>query len=127
MPQSSGSFKHGLHVHSGGISVLSDDVSTACGSTGSHFNPLNQTHGDISAETRHVGDYGNVVADNNGQIVASFNDTLSQLNGPFGIVGRTIILHQSADDLGLGGFADSLTTGHAGNRIACGVIGIIPS
>jgi len=28
------------------------------------------------------------------------------------------------DDLGLGGHDDSKTTGHAGGRVACGVIGI---
>ena len=28
------------------------------------------------------------------------------------------------DDLGLGGATDSLTTGNAGSRIACGVIGM---
>ena len=30
---------------------------------------------------------------------------------------------QGTDDLGKGGFEDSKTTGHAGGRAACGVIG----
>lgn len=34
------------------------------------------------------------------------------------------IVHADEDDLGRGGFPDSKTTGHAGARIACGVIGI---
>jgi len=33
-------------------------------------------------------------------------------------------VHADEDDLGRGGFPDSKTTGHAGARIACGVIGI---
>jgi Cu-Zn family superoxide dismutase len=32
-------------------------------------------------------------------------------------------IHDSPDDLGLGGHKDSLTTGHAGKRITCAVIG----
>lgn len=32
-------------------------------------------------------------------------------------------VHADPDDLGKGGFQDSLTTGHAGGRLACGVIG----
>ena len=31
-------------------------------------------------------------------------------------------IHEDEDDLGQGGFPDSGTTGHAGRRIACGVI-----
>lgn len=33
-------------------------------------------------------------------------------------------VHADPDDLGLGGQTDSKTTGHAGARLACGVIGI---
>ena len=37
--------------------------------------------------------------------------------------GRTLIVHEDEDDLGLGSFEDSKTTGHAGKRIACAIIG----
>ena len=40
------------------------------------------------------------------------------------IVGRMIIVHQDRDDLGLGGDEESLKTGNAGKRVACGVIGL---
>ena len=33
---------------------------------------------------------------------------------------RAVVVHEGVDDLGVGGFADSLTTGHAGGRLACG-------
>ena len=82
------------------------------------------THGNISSSIRHVGDYGNVL-NTNGQILVTFTDSVSKLYGPFGIIGRTIVLHQLEDDLGLKGDAGSLTTGNAGGRIACGVIGIM--
>ncbi|VDM29127.1 unnamed protein product [Toxocara canis] len=45
------------------------------------------------------------------------------LSGPFSILGRTIVVHQNADDLGRGGSPLSNTTGNAGGRIACGIIG----
>jgi Cu-Zn family superoxide dismutase len=38
-------------------------------------------------------------------------------------VGRSVVIHEDPDDLGMGGHADSLTTGHAGKRITCAVIG----
>ena len=37
---------------------------------------------------------------------------------------RTIVVHAGTDDLGKGGHEQSKTTGNAGGRPACGVIGI---
>jgi Cu-Zn family superoxide dismutase len=39
------------------------------------------------------------------------------------MIGRSLVIHESPDDLGMGGHQDSLTTGHAGDRITCAVIG----
>jgi Cu/Zn superoxide dismutase len=55
-----------------------------CSSSGSHFNPLNSTHGNISDVVRHVGDYGNVKSDANGLINQTIIDSFSSLYGPFG-------------------------------------------
>ena len=50
-------------------------------------------------------------------------DSLLRLTGMNNIIGRSIVCHKDEDDLGRGGFPDSKTTGHAGSRLACGVIG----
>jgi Cu-Zn family superoxide dismutase len=91
-----------------------------------HFNPENNTHGDISFPVRHVGDYGNVETDEFGNIEAVLVDySFSKIYGTYGVLGRTIVLHQLEDDLGLQNNTGSKTTGNAGARIACGVIGLL--
>jgi Cu-Zn family superoxide dismutase len=39
------------------------------------------------------------------------------------LYGRSVIIHADPDDYGRGGHPDSLTTGNAGARLACAVIG----
>ena len=46
------------------------------------------------------------------------------LYGEHTVIGRSCVCHADEDDLGLGGHELSLTTGNAGGRVACGVIGI---
>lgn len=55
----------------------------------------------------------------------TITDSYLTLSGPRSIIGRGLVIHSNRDDLGKGGAADSLTTGNAGGRIACGVIGYL--
>ena len=111
---------HGFHIHQLG------DLQQGCVSAGGHINPQKKNHGSPGDEERHAGDLGNVVADSQGVVDATIIDTHLSLDpaDASSIVGRSCVLHADADDLGKGGFADSLTTGHAGARISCGVIGL---
>ncbi|XP_049267983.1 superoxide dismutase [Cu-Zn] isoform X2 [Rhipicephalus sanguineus] len=110
--------KHGFHVHEYG------DLSDGCLSTGPHFNPYGMNHGAPTADVRHVGDLGNIIADENGSAVFNMSDHLLKLNGNNSIIGRAVVVHADADDLGCGGNNDSLKTGNAGSRLTCCVIGI---
>jgi Cu-Zn family superoxide dismutase len=109
---------HGFHIHEAGD--LSEDCMSAC----AHFNPYGKNHGDIRSKERHVGDLGNVVADDRGVVRMQMTDSVIKLRGvKANIIGRSVVIHEDPDDLGKGGHDDSLTTGHSGKRIACAVIG----
>ena len=109
---------HGFHIHEAGD--LSDNCKSAC----AHFNPYNKNHGGPDSEDRHVGDLGNIVFNKKGECKMSMKDKLVKLRGTkANVIGRSIVIHEQPDDLGKGGHDDSLTTGHAGGRITCAVIG----
>ena len=105
--------KHGFHIHKYGN----------CGGengtcAGDHFNPTNAPHGAPGDKHVHVGDLGNVIADEHGNAIYNEINYHIALSGPHSIIGRSIIIHQDPDDL------HSQPTGNSGNRIGCGVIGI---
>jgi superoxide dismutase, Cu-Zn family len=113
--------KHGFHIHEYG------DLSDGCMSACSHFNPFNKNHGGLKSKERHSGDLGNIVSKNKiskGELIAY---GLSLSKKKTNILGRMIIIHDKEDDLGKGVGElreESLKTGNAGSRVACGVIGI---
>ena len=109
--------KHGFHIHTSG------DLRDGCKSLCSHYNPHNKTHGDIKSKNRHIGDLGNIQPNKYGVVKKILRDKLIKLRGKYSVIGRSIIIHSDEDDLGLGNNKESLKTGNAGKRIACGVIG----
>ncbi|WP_250434380.1 superoxide dismutase family protein [Hanstruepera flava] len=107
---------HAIHLHET-ADCSSDDGK----STGGHWNPTGQPHGEWGAEAGyHKGDIGNFNADDKGNGTISF--TTDQWCIGCGdpakdILGKAIIVHQGADDF------TSQPSGAAGARISCaGVI-----
>ena len=106
--------EHGFHIHEFG------DMSDGCKSMGGHYNPDGVDHGHMGEG--HVGDLGNITADDSGTAKFSIRADRVELIGERSVVGRGVVVHADEDDLGKGGDEESLKTGNAGDRIACGVI-----
>mgnify|MGYP000359360535 CR=1 FL=1 len=70
-----------------------------------------------------LGDLGNVIADSQGNASYNHEDHLVTLFGAYSVLGRSCVLHADVDDLGTTDHPLSSTTGNAGGRVACGVIG----
>jgi Cu-Zn family superoxide dismutase len=103
--------EHGFHVHEFG-----DCGGEGASAAGGHFNPTNQPHGGPDSPQRHVGDFGNLVADEQGHAHYERVDTVIALEGEKSIVGRSIMVHADRDDL------TTQPTGASGARIGCGII-----
>lgn len=104
---------HAMHIHEFG-DQSSDDGMAA----GSHYNPENHPHGDVSSPTRHAGDLGNVTADDTGKASVNLtlkDITLADVKNP--VIGRGVVIHTRADDF-------SQPVGNAGGRLGVGVIGV---
>ena len=103
--------KHGFHIHEFGDCSSPDGMSA-----GGHYNPEGKSHGAPMDMSRHMGDMGNIEADESGKAHLEYTDAMIKLNGPNSIVGKSVIVHKGADDL------KSQPAGNAGPRVACGVI-----
>lgn len=77
---------HGFHIHQFG------DQSAGCKSMGGHFNPLMNNHGAPHDTFRHVGDLGNIVADEGGVARVDVLDSMLSLTGPNSIIGRGLVV-----------------------------------
>lgn len=114
---------HAIHVHQWG------DVSGGCATLGTHYDGgVETTHGSIYVpdRPRHAGDMiNNLQFGRDGQFRLQYVDELLTLFGAQSIYGRSVVIHQDRDDLGLGkgkAMKESLKTGNAGGRIACAII-----
>lgn len=106
--------KHGFHIHE-----LGDCSAADATSAGGHFNPDNMEHGAPNAASHHEGDLGNIEANSAGKASYEYLDKSLSFSGKNSILGRSVIVHEHEDDF------KTQPTGNSGNRLACGVIGVI--
>ena len=105
--------EHALAIHECG------DISGGCSSVGEHFNPRNMRHGSPHDKERHIGDLGNIVADELGRAEFKFSDSLLKVSD---IIGRSIVVAEGKDDFGEGGHPLSPINGNCGKVLSCGII-----
>ena len=109
---------HGFHIHEAG------DLTDSCHGACSHFNPYGKNHGGPDSNERHVGDLGNIKFNAKGISTINMEDSMIKVRGTkCNIMGRSLVIHEGIDDLGMGTNAESRITGNAGARLTCGVVG----
>ncbi len=102
---------HGFHIHEIGKCDGPDYKSA-----GDHFNPAGNKHGGPDSSTKHIGDLGNLIANEKGIAKAEVIVKSKDKNSLGHYVGKSVIIHARADD-----FATQ-PAGNSGDRIACGII-----
>ena len=110
--------KHGFHIHQLG------NTGNNCLNAKGHFNPNKKEHGRRKSHHRHAGDLGNIISKRKLSKGQFYDKHISLCNNKNNIIGRTVVVHEKEDDLGMGHDKESKVTGNAGPRVACGVIGI---
>jgi len=105
--------EHAVHLHEFG-DCSAEDGSSA----GGHWNPTGEDHGAWGTHPFHLGDIGNVTADDDGTATFTLTTDLWTIGtgADDDVVGRAVIVHDGADDY------QTQPTGAAGGRVACGVV-----
>ncbi|MGN0932898.1 superoxide dismutase family protein [Falsigemmobacter intermedius] len=102
-----------MHVHENPVC----DTAGGHEAAGGHFNPANVTHGWLSETGPHAGDLPNLRVDATGTAEAEvFTPLLTAEAGDASIRGRSVIIHEKADDY------KSQPSGDAGRRLACAIV-----
>ncbi len=106
--------EHGFHIHETGKCEGPDFKSA-----GSHYNPDKTKHGFLNREGPHAGDMPNVHVPEGGKLVVEVLNGLVTVDGERALLdedGSALVIHHGADDY------KSDPAGHAGDRLACGVV-----
>lgn len=103
--------EHAIHIHEKG-----DCSATDGSSAGGHWNPAGNDHGKWESEHFHMGDIGNLKADDNGTAQLVFKTDkwcIGCSDDSKNIIGKSIIIHADKDDF------HTQPTGNAGGRVGC--------
>lgn len=106
---------HGFHLHNSGNELHAPTSLCA------HFNPTGAPHRGLNDPNGHYGDFGNIIVDDDGRCEMTIIARYVRMQD---ILGRSLIVHADEDDLGLGPYEDSKTTGHSGKRVLWGIVGV---
>jgi Cu-Zn family superoxide dismutase len=105
---------HGFHIH-----AVGKCEPPAFETAGGHFNPDGTKHGLLNADGPHAGDMPNIHVPDSGKLTVEVLNPLVTLGKESALLdedGAALMIHAEADDY----LTDP--AGHAGGRIACGVI-----
>jgi Cu-Zn family superoxide dismutase len=102
---------HGFHVHENGKCE-----GPGFKSAGNHFDPAEHNHGSPASGAKHMGDLGNLVANEKGIAKTEVIIQSKEKNSLGAYIGKSVIIHANPDDL------TTQPSGNSGDRIACGVI-----
>lgn len=105
--------RHAYHVHLYGDCSADDGTSA-----GTHFNFLGSSRNPPADIDRITGNLGDLDAGAEGKATHATLVEDASLAGPKSIIGRSVVVHASAND------PEQPPIGAAGPRLACGVIGI---
>ena len=106
---------HGFHLHAVG------ECEPPFESAGDHYNPTNVDHGYLAEGGPHVGDMPNIHVPDSGTLTVELLHPVVSLspdsgNSLFDEDGTALLIHADPDDY------KEQPAGHAGDRIACGVV-----
>lgn len=105
--------EHALHIHEN--PKCSDD---AAQEAGGHWALKGQKHGRAGEKSSHIGDLGNITADEKGTAEFQFirADLCLQSGQACSVLDRSLVVHAGPDDF------STQPGGDAGARVSCGVI-----
>jgi len=114
--------EHGFQIRTFG------DLSRGIKSAGGLYNPHGKTHGSPDSLKRSVGSLGNIITTDDGteqtETIVHFSDWQVVLSGKESVIGRSITVHEQADDFGHGRTEMSRIDGNVGDILCSGVISV---
>ena len=103
-----------MHVHENPV------TGGECSSSGQVWNPTEVDHGSWDASVRKAGSLQSLVSKSEyEETTLEYMDPVTTLFGDNSILGRSIVIHAGADDLGLGDDEGSKANGNSGDPVAC--------